>query len=163
MINNIIFQNKSDNWRTPSSLYNLIVKEYHYYDLFEYFSTLDQYDKTYYNSKLFINPPYSHINKFYFLDYLKSLLDNNNLILLLIPSRTDTRIYQWCLQHCLYVYFFEGRLHFNDSKRASTFPSSLLLLKKCKEYSYPRILYGKLEHFIFWKGQGILAYGESIN
>lgn len=121
---------KSDNLATPSKLYNLIVNEKGFIDCFPYLSTYDQYEKQYVNERLFINPPFSELNKERFSLYLDNLYRNGNKILLLIPSRTDTKIFHQILNYGATLYFFEGRLHFNDSLKPSTFPSVLIYIQR---------------------------------
>jgi len=123
------FSHNTDNWKTPSVLYNAIVKDCHYIDLFPYCSMLDQYEnKDYHGKKLFINPPYSHLNTKKFKEYITLLISQGNKIYLLIPSRTDTKIFQYLSVYCEAIIFFKGRLHFNDSKEPAPFPSCLMRL-----------------------------------
>lgn len=126
-----LMTSKSDNWATPFILYDFIVNKLKYSDLFPYCSTYDQYEnKEYFDEKLFINPPFSEINKVRFSDYIDLLVRNGNKLLILIPSRTDTKIFHKLMSYGATLYFFEGRLHFNDSDKPSTFPSCLLYIHR---------------------------------
>lgn len=74
------------------------------------------------NKKVFINPPFSILNKPEWIKTVKTLLENNNKILLLLPARTDTKQFHELLKLELYVDFIKGRLKYNDTKPAP-FPS----------------------------------------
>lgn len=138
----------SDDWRTPSKLYNVIVNEKHFIDLFPYCSTFDQYEnKSYHHEKLFINPPYSQINTNRFRDYLDLLVKNGNKILLLIPSRTDTKLFQQIMGYGATLWFISGRLHFNDSVKCATFPSVLVSIMPSL-FNFHIYNFGDLDYFI---------------
>lgn len=149
MINKVLFSKDSDNWRTPSNFYNFLMAN-DFIDCFPYCSSDDQYEKQYSNQKLFINPPYSHLNSDKFRRYIKTLYDNNNHIILLIPSRTDTWTFHFLLSKCYKVFLIWGRLHFNDSKRPAPFPSCLIFLDKTykKICCTPYLEYGLLTDFV---------------
>lgn len=140
---------ETDNWRTPLKLYNYLVNQCGYIDLFPFKSDDNQYDKHYVKEKLFINPPFSEINKTTFKQYIKDLVICDNFIILLIPSRTDTKFFQWLLD--MYqpkIWFFKGRLHFNDSKSAP-FPTLLLMFGR-HDFSSRSYINGDIDDFITW-------------
>lgn len=123
------FSHKSDNWRTPSNIYNFL-KSVGYIDLFPYCCEYNQFDILYKHKLLFCNPPFSQLNKV--IDYLITLYNYYNDILLLIPSRTDTAYFHKLIHSCnCEILFIEGRLKFNDYKCAA-FPSLLIHLNKNK-------------------------------
>lgn len=61
-----------------------------------------------------------------------------NTVYMLIPSRTDTKYFHKMINSNLDmgIYFFEGRLHFNESKGAAPFPSCLIKLTAPKSKIY---------------------------
>jgi site-specific DNA-methyltransferase (adenine-specific) len=87
---------------------------------------------------LFINPPYSNIKEW--VDYAIKHLNNHkeNVVIFLIPSRTDTKYFQKLLDENIDmgIYFFKGRLHFNGSKNSAPFPSCLIKLNIPKGNNY---------------------------
>jgi len=114
----------TDNWRTPSFIYNHFINK-GYRDLFEYESSYNQYNHTYDNDKLFINPPYSDMDNV--INYVIDLFNKNNDIWLLIPVRSDTNYFYKLYKNCfIKIYFIKGRLKFNDGIRVAPFPSMLL-------------------------------------
>lgn len=124
---NACLSHNSDNWKTPKMLYNYFINYLGCVDCFPYCSKYDQYEKHYRNELLFINPPYSHLRKEKFINYIQNQIENFNTIFLLIPVRTDTKFFSSIWQFIHHIYFFKGRLHFNDSNSAP-FPSMLLVL-----------------------------------
>ena len=120
---NACLSHNTDNWRTPSAIYNSFMK-YGFVDLFEYCSSYDQYDKDYHNQRLFCNPPFSDLKNV--IPYLIKQCDNGCDIWLLMPVRTDTKYFSLLVNCCrCHIFFFTERLHFNDSNSAP-FPSMLV-------------------------------------
>lgn len=87
---------------------------------------------------LFINPPYSNVKAWidYAMEHIKRHPDNHCIIL--IPSRTDTKYFHEMMasNYDMGIYFFKGRLHFNESKDAAPFPSCLIKLEMPKGKKY---------------------------
>ena len=75
--------------------------------------------------KLFINPPYSNIKEWvnYAIEYNKQF---NHHVVLLIPSRTDTRYFHKLLEYGVSLEFIKGRLKFGGMKGSAPFPSVLV-------------------------------------
>ena len=117
------FSHKSDDWSTPKEFYEYLMKE-NYMDPCPLHSKEDNLNKIYpYNSKIFINPPYSKIK-----DWIIFIKNNpNSKRLLLIPARTDTQYFHELLKLHPFIYFIKGRLKFGESKDSAPFPSLLLL------------------------------------
>lgn len=116
------FSHKTDDWATPKKLYDYFMSR-DYIDPCPLYSKEDNLNKVYKYSKLFINPPYSKIN-----EWVKFIKNNKaeNIIVLLIPSRTDTKYFQELLELKPYLMFIKGRLKFGESKEGAPFPSVLL-------------------------------------
>lgn len=79
---------------------------------------------------LWLNPPYSQCKEFVDKAYFE--MTQGAKIVMLIPSRTDTR---W-FHHYIYkkqgveIEFIKGRLKFGNSKNAAPFPSMLVIFNK---------------------------------
>ena len=117
------FLHNTDDWATPKKFYDYLIEE-GYSDPCPLNSKEDNLSKIYpEGTKLFINPPYSKINEW--TEFIKN--NNHNRILLLIPSRTDTKYFHELLKLRPWIYFIKGRLKFGDSKESAPFPSLLLL------------------------------------
>ena len=134
----------SDDWKTPSNLYKAI-KDNNYIDCFQFKANKDQYEEIHLLEKLYINPPYSHLRTKKFLNWIEFEISYNDDVILLIPSRTDTKIFYELCKFNPKIYFIKGRLHFNDSKESAPFPSIIMRFRK-----YPRKEYENLtlEEFI---------------
>lgn len=123
----VLFSKQSDDWATPIEIYNHYMN-LNFFDPCPYQSTFDglQIDWNP-NRNIYINPPYSNISAFVdkALEYHKK---NNSEVVLLIPSRTDTRYFHKLLSYGIDIQFVKGRLKFNDSKNAAPFPSVFIRL-----------------------------------
>lgn len=116
-----IFSHNTDDWRTPAELYIYFMKFCE--DPCPYKSDIDNLKKLYKNKELYINPPYSKIDKWTEFIYMNAWL---NKIYLLIPARTDTKYFHTLMKLNPIIIFIKGRLKFNDTGSAP-FPSILLL------------------------------------
>lgn len=119
----VCFSSNTDNWRTPSNLYNLFINN-GYLDLFPFNCSYDQFHILYMFEKLYINPPFSRLKDL--PSYIGNLITLKNRIFLLMPSRTDTIYFHELLQFNPKIYFLKGRLHFNDSVKSAPFPTIIL-------------------------------------
>lgn len=122
---------RSDYWNTPKKLYNEILK-LGYKDYNPEGSFIDpfySYTDDFKNTKVFINPPFSILNKSEWLATICMLINNNNEILLLMPARVDTKQFHTLLEWGFKVNFIKGRLKYNDDKPAP-FPSLFMRYKK---------------------------------
>ena len=81
----------SDHWATPKEIYNNYIIDLGYIDP----CPLGSYDFDFrmINNNIFLNPPYSNIAKW--VDWAINNHINNNFthIVILIPSRTDTKYF----------------------------------------------------------------------
>ena len=117
------YSHKSDDWKTPSDLFNEFMND-GFIDCFQFNSSFDEFEKEYKNKKLFVNPPYSKLNKI--VEWTKKQYSNNCYIYMLIPARTDTKYFHELMTMKPFIYFIKGRLHFNDSNSAP-FPSIIMV------------------------------------
>lgn len=122
---NFMFSKKSDHWKTPTNIYNHYMN-HNYFDPCPYHSDFDglQIEWKQYN---FVNPPYSNIEKW--VDKCIAEALKGNEIVLLIPSRTETKYFQKLLNFKCSFHFFNRRLSFNDIGTAP-FPSVLVIISK---------------------------------
>lgn len=150
MRGNGVFSSKSDNWRTPSKLYDSFMKK-DFIDCFPFRCNLkefNQFDVLYVNNqKLFVNPPYSLMNNVVF--WLYDQINYGCKVALLVPARTDTKWFHFLINNFApYICFIKGRLKFNDSLGAP-FPSLLLLFNfEYLDFSYNTFDYESLLDFI---------------
>lgn len=144
-MNKVLFSSNNENWETPKELFNKLNKEYNftldacaseqnklcnkYYSIENSF--LNNYPK---NERIFINPPYSrNIGKF--IEHCFNLQSENEIIVLLLPARTDTKWFHKYILNNPYtqIEFIKGRLKFTlngISKNSATFPSMIVYMYK---------------------------------
>ena len=78
--------------------------------------------------RVFCNPPYSKIDKWVAKAFYETRNDNT-LVVLLIPSRTDTRYFHNYIYGRSEIRFIKGRLKFSDGKGSAPFPSMLVIFR----------------------------------
>jgi len=134
-----IFSNNSDEWETPQDLFDELNEEFHF-DLdpcctaenhkCETYFTLENngLTKNWGGYRVWCNPPYSEIDKWVEKAYRETRNDNT-LVVLLIPSRTDTRYFHNYIYQRTEIRFIKGRLKFGDSKNSAPFPSMLVIFR----------------------------------
>ena len=121
----------SDHWSTPKEIYDYYMNQ-DYFDPFLLYDSNFHLDPHYAYGNLFINPPYSDIKTWvnYAIEYHK--IDNTDHIVLLVPSRTDTKWFHELLNYDINIEFIKGRLKFGGSKNSAPFPSILIHLGEFK-------------------------------
>ena len=135
------FSKNTDDWKTPTILFDRFMK-LGFIDCFKFRCEYNELENNYENKKLFINPPFSKLN--FISDWIIKQT-KNNLVFLLIPSRTDTKYFQKFLELNPLLYFIKGRLHYNDDKSAP-FPTVLLIFDNSKKYTFGTL--GELLQFL---------------
>lgn len=137
-----LYSSKSDEWSTPKELFDELNKEFEF--TLDPCSTDDNHlcDKYYTiqengliqgweSERVFCNPPYSEIAKWCEKAFYESK-HPNTLIVMLIPSRTDTRYFHDYISHRTEIRFVKGRLKFGNSKNSAPFPSMIVIFRGAK-------------------------------
>lgn len=77
---------------------------------------------------MWCNPPYSELK----LWCKKAYEERNNaeVIVMLLPVRTDTKAFHDYIYHKAELRFIRGRLRFGDSKQNAPFPSMVVVFRK---------------------------------
>lgn len=120
---------KSDEWATPSLLYQAFIRK-GYIDPCPLGGKVNALETTYENKRLFVNPPFSKLNEFalWIIEQAKQGCD----IYLLMPTRTDTRYFKALFDYGIdEIIFIHKRLRYNDSKTAP-FNSMVLHINKSR-------------------------------
>ena len=60
--------------------------------------------------------------------------DHGNLVVMLLPARTDTKWFHDYIYHKAEILFIKGRLKFGGCKDAAPFPSMVVIFGKEKEH-----------------------------
>ena len=132
------FTSNSDEWETPQSLFDELDKEFHF-DLDPCATTSTAKCEKYYTAeddglahswggyRVFCNPPYSEISKWVEKCYREGIKDNT-LVVMLIPSRTDTRYFHDFIYRRAEIRFVRGRVKFGGKSNAP-FPSMIVVFR----------------------------------
>jgi len=135
----VLFSSKSDEWSTPWWIYNELDAEFHF-DLdpcstdenckCEHYYTLadDGLSKSWSGYNVFCNPPYSQIAMWVEKAYMESRKPNT-VVVMLIPSRTDTRWFHNYIYHKAEIRFIKGRLKFGNAIYNAPFPSMVVIFR----------------------------------
>lgn len=129
---NVHFSSASDNWRTPADIYKTLDDEFNFnFDPCP-LNESPEFDGLAipWGSSTFVNPPYSQIAKWISKAY--SEYQKGNTIVMLIPSRTDTRYWHDFIMKANEIRFIKGRLKFGEAKNSAPFPSCIVVFRGTK-------------------------------
>lgn len=146
MINKSLFSSKKDDWETPQWLFDELDREFKFtldpcanennYKCNRYFSIQDNgLVQSWKNEVVFCNPPYGRgIYKWIKKSY-EEMQNNNVTVVLLIPSRTDTKYFHEFLYNKpnVELRFVKGRIKFVGGNLSAPFPSLIAIMKKRKK------------------------------
>lgn len=125
----LMFSKKTDDWSTPKELYNKLNNEFNFtFDPCPLRSEEDGLNIDWVGN-IFINPPYSNIKGFLEKGLNELKKGNANVLVYLVPARTDTKWFHEYVYNKAEIRFIKGRLKFGDSKNSAPFPSMLVIIK----------------------------------
>ena len=122
----LFFSSLDQTGRTPKKLYDELDKEFSFD--FDPCPNNPKFDGlTIQRGKVnYINPPYKHQKVWVKKAYEESL--KNKTCVMLLPSRTDTRIFhEMILPHAKEIRFIKGRLRFEQYENSAPFPSMIVV------------------------------------
>lgn len=144
MLNEALFSSDKMTWGTPQSLYDQLNKEFNFtidlcadstnYKHPNYYSQwVNSLDQSWDGIIGWCNPPYgTQLGKF----IEKGFNAKSSLIVMLIPSRTDTRYWHQYVMFAREIRFIKGRLKFENEERQPTqsapFPSAIIIFDGIK-------------------------------
>lgn len=140
MMNKALFSSNRKDWETPQELFNSLNSEFH----FTLDAAANQYNhkcSKYYTAEdngllqdwssetVFINPPYGNeikawVRKAYYQNHI-----HNNLIVMLLPARTDTQWFHTYINNHAEIRFLKGRIKFVGAKHPAPFPSMVVIFR----------------------------------
>lgn len=123
----VMFSSASDNWKTPGDVYKKLNDEFNFdFDPCP-LSDIPVFDglAISWGERNFVNPPYSRIKDWTRKCYEQHL--DGKLVVLLIPSRTDTAYWHDYIMKADEIRFIRGRLRFGDAKSCAPFPSAIII------------------------------------
>ncbi len=137
------YMSESNEWATPQDLFDELDKEFHFtldpcstdenHKCEKYYTKeTDGLSQNWGGERVFVNPPYGQeISKWVEKSYREGTKDNT-LVVMLIPSRTDTRYFHDYIYQRCEIRFVKGRLKFGDGKGSAPFPSMLVIYRGAK-------------------------------
>lgn len=75
--------------------------------------------------RVWCNPPYSNLAEW--IKKADAEKDNAEVIVMLIPARTDTKAFHEHIYHKAEIRFIKGRLKFGGAKASAPFPSMVVI------------------------------------
>lgn len=144
MNNALHFSSKKHDWETPQSFFEELNSEFHFtldaaaddlnHKCEKYFTEEQDALSQEWKGSVFCNPPYGKKSpNFIKKAYEESKQEYNEVVVLLIPARTDTKIWHEYIFGKAEIRFLKGRLKFENNgqaKDAAPFPSALVIFKK---------------------------------
>lgn len=143
----IMFSSKSDEWATPRDFFDSLNREFRFtldpcasqfnHKCEKYYTVFDDGLKQDWSGEsVFVNPPYSNVK-----EWAKKCKQEgqkpNTKVVLLIPSRTDTRYWHDYCMSATEMLFVKGRLKFGDQKNSAPFPSVVLVWDNSPSMLHP--------------------------
>lgn len=136
MISAIHFSSESDAWATPRDLFAKLDARWRFNldpcatpanaTCARYFTKAQNGLLQPWTGRVFMNPPYGReIGRWVEKAAAEVRLHNAELVVALLPARTDTRWWADWVAPWARVRFLTGRLHFSGSKHAAPFPSAI--------------------------------------
>ena len=134
-----MFSSKTGEWATPQDFFDKLNWRFGPFDLDpcadpsntkcqNFFTEAeDGLSKDWGGFTSFINPPYGRgIENWIKKGYEESRKEGTRVVML-IPSRTDTKYWHQYIMKADEVYFVKGRLKFGDSTNSAPFPSAVVV------------------------------------
>ena len=138
MNTDVMFSSKTDQWSTPKDFFKTLNDEFDF-TLDPCADELNHKCEKYYTKeqngliqswkgeRVFCNPPYGSTIK----DWVKKCAESDaELVVMLIPARTDTKYFHEYIYNKSEIRFIKGRLKFGNSKNSAPFPSMLVIFRK---------------------------------
>jgi len=126
MFNKIMFSSLRLDWKTPKALYEKLDREFKFdFDPCPPHPTFNGLEVDWRHSN-YVNPPYGReIGKWCKKAYEEHL--KGCKVVMLIPSRTDTKWWHDYIMKAKEIRFIKGRLKFDDYVNSAPFPSAIVV------------------------------------
>lgn len=134
------YSSKTDEWATPQDFFDQLDKEFHF-TLDPCANEQNHKCKKFYTKEqdgllydwgghtVFCNPPYGReISKWVKYSYEQSRKENT-IVVMLVPSRTDTRWFHNYIYGKAEIRFVKGRLKFGGATTGAPFPSMVVVFR----------------------------------
>lgn len=140
-----LYSSKRTNWKTPVELFKTLNRLYNFD--FDPCPVNHDFDGlvTEWKKSNFVNPPYGRA----IARWIKKGFDESRkgkTVVMLVPSRTDTRWWHEHIMKAKEIWFIKGRLKFGNQKNSAPFPSAVVIFKKKTSHISPIIRTFELWH-----------------
>jgi site-specific DNA-methyltransferase (adenine-specific) len=132
-----LFSSDSDEWETPDAFFAKLNTEFNFtIDVCataenakcrEFYSKETNGLAQPWDGRVWCNPPYSQIALWVAKAFQEKQRRENESIVMLIPSRTDTAYWHDFVMRAYDVRFIRGRLKFKGGKSCAPFPSAVIV------------------------------------
>lgn len=145
-----LFMSRSDNWETPQYFFDEMDREFHFTldscadadnaKCVNYFTKQEDALKQEWNGRVWCNPPYGRRIGKWIKKAIDEIRSNAELIVMLIPARTDTRWFHDYIYKNpnVEIRFIKGRIKFGGSVENAPFPSMIVIFRKEKHNEIDR-------------------------
>lgn len=121
------FSSQRQNWKTPKAFYQALDAEFGFNDDPCPTNPKDDGLNRDWGSVSYVNPPYSECAKWCAKAYEEA--EKGKTVVMLIPSRTDTKYWHDYVMKADEIRFIKGRLKFDEHKHNAPFPSALIIFR----------------------------------
>jgi site-specific DNA-methyltransferase (adenine-specific) len=129
---------KTVEWATPQALFNSLNKEFNFTldpcstdenakCTKHYTQKDDGLAQDWSGERVFMNPPYGRVIGEW---VAKASTGGADIVVCLLPARTDTRWFHDFIYGKAEVRFIRGRVKFGDGKQSAPFPSMIVIFRK---------------------------------
>ena len=122
-----LFSSARQDWKTPRDVYRVLDTEFDF-DFDPCPSSPDFNGlEIEWGDRNFVNPPFKDIGEW--AKKAHEEWQKGKTIVLLIPSRTDTRWWHDYIMKATEIRFIKGRLRFEGAKNSAPFPSAIIVFR----------------------------------
>lgn len=139
-----LFSSESNEWATPQDFFDKLNEEFHFNldpcstdenaKCEKHFTIRENgLSKNWGGYRVFCNPPYGREVGVWVKKCYEESRKDDTLVVMLIPSRTDTKYFHDYIYHKAELRFVRGRLKFGNGKGCAPFPSMVVIYDNRKE------------------------------
>lgn len=140
MNTDVMFSSKTDVWATPQDFFDKLNSEFHF-DLDpcanhenakcdRYYTEEENGLEQVWNGRIFMNPPYGReIGKWVKKAYESYKSGEAQIVVCLLPARTETRWFHDYIYKKAEIRFVKGRLKFGGAKYNAPFPNMVVIFR----------------------------------
>ncbi|MDR1186264.1 MAG: phage N-6-adenine-methyltransferase [Bifidobacteriaceae bacterium] len=133
-MNRVVFSSARTDWRTPADVYDELNREFSFdFDPCPPDPTFDGLAVPW-GASNFVNPPYGReLPKWVAKAHREAV--SGKTVVMLVPSRTDTRWWHGYVMRADEVRYIKGRLRFQGARHGAPFPSCLVIWRGSQRHA----------------------------